>query len=384
MMKTIYIAILLMIINSFNTNANPNNGEKNTQDITEQLFIKWEQLLEKNDCNTNYLFDAYKLNKQFINKNSKGKDEELIQRYYKINDYCFTYSIGKYFFYNNEETYCKEKKILKNLPRINLNDTSINTILNRVQFANIVDYYYYLKFLKEGVKFNNAKGGFYGNTSMITTSDEYNYKKWKSIFNLKNERIKEYYLNQLKKVFRYNGYTNLLSKLRPIIENNCNNSKLKKEICDLYNKYYHLQKGMPAPEFKLTSHRNKQVSLSDYKGKVVVIDVWATWCCWCIKKLPKFLELKEIYKDRKDIVFLTISINKFGERLKWKYSLPKYNLMGITNLIAYADKTNFSENYNITGVPRYFVIDQTGDIVNVYCPSPDKNLKAIIDKTLAK
>lgn len=384
MVKIRFVVALLMAMCSFNSMAKPNIEENTQAGIKDQLVIKWEQLLQKEDCNSHIFFDNYKLNKKYIKNNSEGENKESIQSFYKINDYCFTYCIGNYFYYNNQEVFSKEKQILKHLPKINLNDTTINEILNSNQFNKIVDYHYFLKFLKKDNSILNAKGGFYANTSMETISNSSDYKKLKSVFSLKNESVKEYYLNQIKRIFRFNGYVKILEVIRPDIENNCLDTKRKKEVLALYDTYYHLSEGMPAPMFKLPNHKGKEISLSDYKGKLVVIDIWATWCSSCIKKLPKFLELKEMYKDNKNIAFLTISINKFPARLKWKYSLPKYKLMGITNLIAYADKTTFSKDYNITGVPRYFVIDKNGDILNVFGPAPDKNLKSIIDQALAK
>ncbi len=388
-MKSLLTGIILTTMVVFNaigkTHPKPDNIiTKENDSIVKLIFDKWEKTNKNKEITSTDLFECYKENKKYIKKTSKEFDNNKIKLAYKINDYNFTNSLGKYYYYKGEEVYLKEKKTLKKLPKIYLNDTSINALLEDNKFHNIVEYIYFLNFLKEGIEFNNAKGGFFSNTSVPTISNKYDYKKLKSIFSLDNEKIKEHYLNKLKFFFRYNGYTKGLAELKPYIEKNCPDSKLKKEIWDLYDKYYHLQEGMPAPAFKLPSHRGKEVSLSDYKGKVVVIDVWATWCGGCIKKLPKFLKIKEMYKDNKEIVFLTISIDRFSARLKWKYSLPKYKLMGTTNLIAYADRGTFSQDYNITGIPRYFVIDREGKIVNVYCPTPGDHFKSIIDKTLAK
>ena len=54
----------------------------------------------------------------------------------------------------------------------------------------------------------------------------------------------------------------------------------------------------------------KNYSFADFRGKVIIVDVWATWCCSCIEKMPKFMQLKDEFKQYKDILFLTISIDR--------------------------------------------------------------------------
>lgn len=359
--------------------------EKHTtrHDVLKLINCNWNELNKLENYTSGTVFDIYRNNEKIIKKKSKQMTQKQKSHAHKINNYYFIDRVGHYFYYSTKTNFHKEKKILKKLPRINLNDTSINAFFKQDKHRMMIDYYFFLENLKNGVEIEKAKGGFFSNTSVPTISNEYDYKKLKSIFCLENEKIKEHYLNQLKFFFRYNGYTKGLGELKPYIEKNCPESQLKKEIWDLYDKYHHLQEGMPAPAFTLPNHKGKEVSLSDYKGKVVVIDIWATWCGGCIRKLPEFLKIKDIYKNNQNIVFLTISIDRFASRLKWKYALPRYNLLGTTNLIAYADRGTFSQDYNITGIPRYFVIDKKGKIVNVYCPTPGKHFKSIIDKTLS-
>lgn len=63
--------------------------------------------------------------------------------------------------------------------------------------------------------------------------------------------------------------------------------------------------GKPAPEFAQRDLDAKEVKLSDFKGKVVVLDFWATWCTRCVKEIPHFVELYEDYKERR---FVTVGI----------------------------------------------------------------------------
>ena len=84
-----------------------------------------------------------------------------------------------------------------------------------------------------------------------------------------------------------------------------------------------------------------------------MIDVWATWCGGCIAKLPKYMEMAGKYKDRDDIVFITISIDDKGAYNSWKYALPRLKLMGMTNLLASKESVPFRKTIILQG---YLVI----------------------------
>lgn len=92
--------------------------------------------------------------------------------------------------------------------------------------------------------------------------------------------------------------------------------------------------------------------------------------------------MQEKYTGREDIEFITISIDDEGVFNRWKYTLPRLKLMDMTNLIAPKQTSDFHEKYNITGIPRYFLIDKEGNIVTVYAPAPGKAFEALIDRIL--
>lgn len=98
--------------------------------------------------------------------------------------------------------------------------------------------------------------------------------------------------------------------------------------------------------------------LSKYKGKVVVIDVWASWCPDCIKGMPKVHKLQEQFPDA---VYLFLSYDKTDEA--WKNGIDKYGAHGEN----YHAGTNmkegaFSQGIKLDWIPRYMVLDKTGKI----------------------
>ena len=67
-------------------------------------------------------------------------------------------------------------------------------------------------------------------------------------------------------------------------------------------------------------------SLSDYKGKVVVVDVWATWCGPCVKEMPFFKKLKDEFEG-KEVVFMGVSVDE--NKFKWEAYMKKQGLTGV-------------------------------------------------------
>ncbi|MBW1708765.1 MAG: TlpA family protein disulfide reductase [Deltaproteobacteria bacterium] len=116
-----------------------------------------------------------------------------------------------------------------------------------------------------------------------------------------------------------------------------------------------------AANFTLPNLENKMVSLSDYKGKVVMVNFWATWCTPCRQEIPDFIKLQKkfgpsgleiigISIDKADIEF----VKAFTTRLKVNYE------------ILYAGKKSkkVMKSYgNIRGIPTTFLINRQGQLV---------------------
>ena len=115
--------------------------------------------------------------------------------------------------------------------------------------------------------------------------------------------------------------------------------------------------GQPAPDFVLPDTQNRKIRLSDYKGKVVIIDFWATWCPPCRAEIPGFIDLYSKYKD-KGFVMLGISLDEGGlsdvvpfmKQYKMNYSV----LIGNPQVVAAYG--------GIRGIPTTFIVDKKGMI----------------------
>jgi len=112
--------------------------------------------------------------------------------------------------------------------------------------------------------------------------------------------------------------------------------------------------GKPAPSFTLQDLNGKQVSLSDFKGKVVLLDFWATWCGPCVRTIPHLDALHKKYKDQGLVV---IGINNERNHAKVK-EFAKARISYI--ILLDADKQ--FRQYGARSIPTAFYIDKDGMI----------------------
>ena len=98
--------------------------------------------------------------------------------------------------------------------------------------------------------------------------------------------------------------------------------------------------------------------LSDYKGRVVFLNLWATWCEPCEDEMPSMQIMYEAFKN-KGFVILAVSIDSAGDAPKIREFQDKY---GLTFPIFHDTTRKIKEQYKTTGVPESFIIDQNGII----------------------
>lgn len=115
-----------------------------------------------------------------------------------------------------------------------------------------------------------------------------------------------------------------------------------------------------APDFTLKSIDGKTIKLSNYKGKIVIIDFWATWCPPCRKGIPDLIEIQKEYS--KDVVVLGISVDR--ETAKDVPGFVKNNKINYT--VALFNEDIIKRYGGINSIPTSFVIDRNGNIVQKF------------------
>ena len=122
--------------------------------------------------------------------------------------------------------------------------------------------------------------------------------------------------------------------------------------------------GQPAIDFSLSDIEGNNYSLSDFKGKVLYLDFWATWCGPCTKESPYFESLAKKFID-KDVLFLPISMD--NSKKTWSKYLKSHS----KELVQYHSIDPILKNeWCIKGIPRFVLIDKNFNIVNAYAERP--------------
>jgi thiol-disulfide isomerase/thioredoxin len=154
------------------------------------------------------------------------------------------------------------------------------------------------------------------------------------------------------------------AKIR-VIENTYDTSLRTKLVESLtyLRKRANLHPGDVFPELILNDRENHKSKVSDLKGKILFIDIWASWCDPCRKQMPKLELIYERFKDR-GFVILAISMDEFKE--KWLTAIKKDSLNWQQH---YCDFVDFDQNrlltdWGIDAIPYNFLINRDGKLID--------------------
>ena len=119
-----------------------------------------------------------------------------------------------------------------------------------------------------------------------------------------------------------------------------------------------IQPGAEAPDFAFSDLNGVEVSLAAYRGKVVLVNIWATWCLPCRQEMPSMQRLYEKFKGE-NFEILAVSIDSEGREAV----APFMRKMNLTFPALLDPGETIRPIYGITGVPESFIIDKKGIVV---------------------
>lgn len=141
-------------------------------------------------------------------------------------------------------------------------------------------------------------------------------------------------------------------------------------------------KGKKCPDFTFNDINGQQHHISEFYGKVLYLDYWATWCHPCVWEIPFFEKLYEEYKNDERIQFISFLFDDNVE--KWKAKLKKDTPEWAQFILTKADQQFLQKEMGIAGIPRFVVLNADGTIAKGDALRPsDKNAKAMLEDVLS-
>ena len=267
-----------------------------------------------------------------------------------------------------------------------LNNNNSNDIFNYKLIPYFLDESFYFESINNNFNFYLFKKYIYNMTRLLSYKNSLNNSNqsirlfFSSFFQFANKNLNQELLNSclIRFIFDYTFYIdksffneilNLLvdisNKEKDFIlsEYKVQNQRGENIVENLFieNKF----------DFYLENNSGTNVSLDDFLGKVLYIDIWASWCGPCRKLFPFSTALKKKFKKKqlKKIDFIYVSIDNDYE--KWKNSIDKLQIDG-KNFISPADKNNgIGQYFQVSSIPRYIIIDKSGNIVQENAKRPN-------------
>ncbi len=144
------------------------------------------------------------------------------------------------------------------------------------------------------------------------------------------------------------SYQLITDRIRQKIESNPNRPKIKI--------------GMQAPDFTASDPQGKQITLSEIKGKVTIVDFWASWCKPCRIENPNLVKLYDKYHS-KGLEIISVSLERGNQKAFWIEAIKKdqLNWYNVSNLKFWQDP--IAQAYSVNSIPATFILDENGTVV---------------------
>ena len=266
---------------------------------------------------------------------------------------------------------------IKNPPHIHIEGGEKNNVLNALHFASYQNYQdmiavgkrQYLASLSGSKEWKEYAGKGYDVMYDSFDRDIFNiikmYKEYPTVV-----KAIEYLPWKSHKDFMMKEYDRL-AKQYPNVE------YIQKTKANLLAKIENITRtdiGKIAPNFTFPDIHGKNVSLSSFKGKYVLIDFWASWCGPCRKESPNVQKQYQLYKD-KGFEVVSVSIDK--KEADWRKAVKEDQLKG--TLLLAQDSKKIMKEYVFSGIPYMVLLDSEGRVIakNIRGESLQEKLKTI-------
>lgn len=205
------------------------------------------------------------------------------------------------------------------------------------------------------------------------------------IINHPNSYVSAYQLSTYKTRWTIDSVKSVYKHLKPKIQNSFYGKGVKETIGEIDNN----AEGRTAEDFRTTDIKGKSISLSDFKGKYVLLDFWGSWCVPCRQSTPHLIDLFEKYHNfGLDVIGIAQERDRTG--VAWKAAVKKdgtdkwFNVLSIPNADknkGKGDAQSIVKKFGVQVFPTKILIDRTGIIIGRYTGTDDE---AVLDKRLGE
>ena len=203
--------------------------------------------------------------------------------------------------------------------------------------------------------------------------------------NITNEKVRHHLLSELGFAMFGSSFTNQVFELDKFWEafKRVAPKRTLDEFQPIYDSRMATKAGAPCPDVTFSDPQGNPHKLSEYFGKVLYIDIWATWCGPCCAEIPYIEKHVAHYKDNPKIQFLSISID--SKKQAWLDKLEKDKPEWLQFLCNKEEYELLSKQWGITGIPRFVIINADGTInqAEAFRPS-NEQFREMIDKILGE
>lgn len=146
--------------------------------------------------------------------------------------------------------------------------------------------------------------------------------------------------------------------------------------------FYQTHRGQKVPDFQALDANGNPVKLSDFQGKTIVIDTWATWCGPCLDQKPTLLSKLAELESEGELQLLFVSVDQ--NKAQWEKFIAEDEIPAFAKhlYLPKGFRSDFAVQLSINTIPRYIIIDADGNFVNAEAPSPGAELQEQVRRVL--
>lgn len=186
--------------------------------------------------------------------------------------------------------------------------------------------------------------------------------------------LEEVYYTFIKDFIAYYGAESV-STVYSDYKNMTSNKKRLTELEAIFAEYNQLAAGQTSVDWSFPDIKGNTYNLSQFRGKYVYIDVWASWCGPCRREIPFLNQLKVKFAD-KNIEIIGISLDE--NKADWENAIKGEGLTGV-QLYAGGWENELCDFFKITGIPRFILLDKQGKIINANADRPSGDIETVLN-----